>query len=186
MEYVAAGAFLAGLLLAVRVMFFGVQRRVDEEHLDHRRWPLALAAFLTVCGALLYARASRDASDTVTAGWLATVVLIALAVGAGAWWFVQRSAGLPSTDPEDDPRYRFQGHVARVTEAIEGEGGSARGRISLDFDGKRYDFRARWSESGAIVSEPRAFGASGSEVVIEIVEGDLAFVEPWSVVEERL
>lgn len=185
MEYVAVGAFLAGLLLAVRVMFFGVQRQVDEERLDHRRWPLALAAFLTVSGALLYARASRDVAGSVTPGWWAAVVLMGMAAGCGAWWLVQRSAGIPSTDPEDDPRYRFQGHVARVTETIEGNGGTARGRISFDFDGKRYDFRARWSESG-VASEHRSLGTSGSEVVIEIVDGDLAYVEPWSVVEQRL
>lgn len=184
MNYVAVSAFLAGLLLAVRVMFFGVERRVDESHLHHRRWPLALATFLMTGGALLYFRASQPVS--VTGGWLAVVLLVALAAGAGAWWLVQRSATMPSSDPEDDPRYRFQGHVARVTEAIETGTDSEPGRISLDFDGKRYDFRARWSTSSGPFTAHSGFGASGSEVVIEIVEDDLAYVEPWAVVEERL
>lgn len=184
MNYVAIAAFLGGLLLAVRVMLFGVQRRLDEDRLHHRRWPLALATFLMTGGALLYVRARPTGS--VTGGWLALVLFLALAAGAGAWWVVQRSATIPSSDPEDDPRYRFQGHVARVTEAIEAGTDSKPGRISLDFDGKRYDFRARWSTSGGEYNAHSGFGASGSEVVIEIVEDDMAYVEPWAVVEERL
>src|SRR6185503_3272548 len=77
---IAVILFLAGLLLGVRVMFFGVHRRLDENHLRHRRWPLALAAFLVSVGGLLYAR-----SD-VTPGWLATVLLSGAVAGAAAWW----------------------------------------------------------------------------------------------------
>jgi len=170
--------FLAGLLLAVRVMFFGVQRRLDENHLRHRRWPLALAAFLVAVGALLYARFE------VTFGWITAVLLIGSAAGAGAWWLVQHSASIPSTDPEDDPRYRFQGHVARVTEAIAtGTDGSTRGRITFRFDDKDHDLAARWTPGNW---EGQGFGRTDSEVVIERVEDDVAYVEPWSVVEERL
>src|SRR5437867_4424632 len=100
-------------------MFFGVQRRSrrDEQRLAHRRWPLALAAFLATTGALSYARAAT--AMRVTAPWATLVVLLGAGAGAGAWWLVQRSAAVTSSDPEDDPRYRFQGHVARVIEAIE-------------------------------------------------------------------
>jgi membrane protein implicated in regulation of membrane protease activity len=175
---VAIAAFLAGLLLWVRVIFFGV-RRVREDRLYHRKWPLALSAFLVVAGALLYARARLG---PVTPGWAATVLLIAVLSAAGAWWIVQHSSTIPSTDPEDDPRYRFQGHVARVTEAIEGE----RGRLAFDFDGELFEFRARWSPAANLPQDHAAFGAPGSEVVIEVIEGDVAYVEPWSLVEERL
>ena len=41
----AITAFVAGLLLAVRVMFFGVRHQLTEEQLHHRKWPLAVAAF---------------------------------------------------------------------------------------------------------------------------------------------
>ena len=178
MKVVAVILFLGGLLLAVRVMLFGVQRRVDSEHMSHRRWPLALAAFLAAAGALFYAR------STVTSGWVTVVVLIGVGLGAGAWWLVQRSASIPSTDPEDDPRYRFQGHVARVIEPIETRaGGVPAGRIAFDFDGRRYEFRARWTPGDW---EEGAFGRVESEVVIERVEDEVAFVEPWAVVEERL
>jgi hypothetical protein len=176
-------AFLGGLLLAVRVMFFGVQRRLDDQHLAHRRWPLALAAFLVATGALLYVRTAGV--PRVTGGWVTVVVLVGIGAGAGAWWLVKRSAAIPSTDPEDDPRYRFQGHVARVIEPIEVRaGGAPSGRIAFNFDGKRHEFRARWSPDGDW-SRPRA-GVIESEVVIERVEDDVAYVEPWTAVEERL
>lgn len=178
MRILAVIVFLGGLLLAVRVMLFGVQRRLDDEHLLHRRWPLALAAFLAVAGAMLYARSA------VTAGWVATVLLIGAAVGAGAWWVVQHSAGIPSTDSEDDPRYRFQGHVARVTEPIQTiSGESFKGRIAFRFDDKDHDLLARWTPGNW---EQQGFGRADSEVVIERVEDDVAYVEPWAVVEERL
>ena len=174
--------FLAGLLLGVRVMFFGVRSGTDDRF-HHRRWPLALAAFLVALGAFVYLRVSR--SGALTFGWTAAAVAAALVAGAGAWWVVQRSAAIPSTDPEDDPRYRFQGHIARVTEAI-GRGDSQSGRIVFDFDDKRYDFRARWSTSSDTATMPEGSGLAGSEVVVETVDGDVAYVEPWIVVEQRL
>jgi len=178
-QIIGLASLVAGLLLAVRVMFFGVQRRLDDERLHHRRWPLALAGFLMVFGVAVYAR-----PDGASASWPAWAALLGLGAGAGAWWWVRRSASVPSTDPEDDPRYRFQGHVARVTVPI-ADGGE--GRIAFDFDGKRYDFRARWSPAAEPgLAGQKAIGNRGAEVVIEIVEGDLAFVEPWALVEERL
>lgn len=181
---VAVVAFLSGLLLAVRVMFFGVQRRVADDDLRHRRWPLALAAFLAASGAMLYARAARQG---VTAGWSVAVVLAGIAAGAGAWWLVKRSAAVPSTDPEDDPRYRFQGHVARIIKAIERKGvdGEEAGRIAFSFDGKTYELNARWSPDAGTF-ERQTLGLADNDVVIERVDGDVAFVEPWAVVEERL
>lgn len=176
-QWLGLGALVAGLLLFVRVMFFGVQRRMDDERLHHRRWPLALAAFLMVAGVALYARA-----ENASPSWLVASALLGLGAGAGAWWWVKRSASVPSTDPEDDPRYRFQGHVARVVEPI---GSGHDGRISFAFDGTRHDLKARWSPSAPTGPGAEA-GAAGSEVVIEIVDGDVAFVEPWAVVEERL
>ncbi len=190
MRAVAVILFLAGLLLAVRVMFFGV-RRVAEERLYHRAWPLALAAWLMVVGAMTYSRAD-NAGPRVTAGWLATVLILGGLAGAGARWVVRRSAAAPSTDPDDDPRYRFQGHVARVVEYIESDAGTAKvagrrgGRIVFVFDGKQHELRAAWSPDGDRQRQTTAAGAVDSEVVIERVEGDVAYVEPWTAVEERL
>lgn len=175
-QWSGVAALVAGLLLFVRVMFFGV-RHVEGERLHHRRWPLALAAFLMVTGASVYARAA-DAS----AAWFAVSIVLGLGAAAVAWWWIGRSAAAPSSDPEDDPRYRFQGHVARVIEPI---AGTREGRITFEFDGKRHELRARWSPSAHGEFGADA-GTTGTEVVIEIVEGDLAFVEPWAAVEERL
>jgi hypothetical protein len=180
MRAAAIVMFLAGLLLAVRVMFFGVQKRLAEDRLAHRRWPLALAALLVASGATLYVASSRRG---VTIGTLALVVLVGALAGVGAWWLVQRSAAAPSTDPEDDPRYRFQGHVARVLEPIGSDIEGGVGRVAFEFDGRMHDFRAKWTmESQALPGS----GLAGTEVVIERVEDDLAYVEPWTVVEGRL
>ena len=184
----AVVAFLGGLLLAVRTMFFGVQRRLDENHLAHRVWPLGLGAFLVISGALVYVRAT---AGQVTILWISSVALIGVAIAGSTWWFVRRSATTPSNDPEDDPRYRFQGHVARITEPIEPRVDSATGRIAFIFDGKPYEFRARWSPgdwqgSRDEKNQRRSLGGRESEVVIERVEDEVAYVEPWAVVEERL
>jgi membrane protein implicated in regulation of membrane protease activity len=179
MRTIAILAFLGGLLLAVRVMFFGVQRRLGEDRLAHRRWPLALAAFLAASGATLYFAAASG----VTARTVTLVVLVGAVAALGAWWLVQRSAAAPSSDPEDDPRYRFQGHVARVVEPIGSAPDHAIGRVVFEFDGKKHELRARWTEESTFGS---GSGTSGSEVVIERVEGDVAYVEPWTVVEQRL
>lgn len=180
---VAVTVFLAGLLLAVRVMFFGVRRQLSEEQLYHRKWPLAVAAFLSVAGAMLYARADR-----VTGGWLAAVVLAGVVAALGAWKLVEKSAAVPSTDPEDDPKYRFQGHVARVTSPIvaASEGSAAPGRIVFEFDGARHELAARWSPEADLAGGRLATAAVDTEVVIEFIDGEVAYVEPWAVVEQRI
>ena len=181
LKVIAVASFLGGMLLWVRVMFFGVRRQVTETQLDHRKWPLALAAFLMVAGVMFYVRADAP----VTSRWVLATIAAALAAGAGAWALVVKSAAIPSTDPEDDPRYRFQGHVARVVQPIAGAADTS-GQITFQFDGKRYDFRARWAPEADLGGGQLATAAVDSEVVIEYVDGDMAFVEPWVVVEKRL
>lgn len=180
---IAVATFLAGLLLAVRVMFFGVRRQLSEELLLHRKWPLAIAAFSVVAGAMLYLRADR-----VTFAWLGAVLLSGGVAALGAWKLVAKSAAVPSTDPEDDPRYRFQGHVARLIAPIAAQPGSgaAAGRIAFQFDGKHHEFAARWSPEADLGGGSLAMGAVGTEVVIEYIDGDVAYVEPWAVVEQRI
>ena len=174
-------AFLAGLLLGVRVMFFGVRRSSPTQAVLFRRWPLASAAFLMVLGAMLYVRAARV--GIVDTSWFIVSAAVSLTVGAGAWWLVQRSATIPSTDPEDDPHYRFQGQIARLVEPIEPRGAEPpTGRLAFEFDGERYEFRARWTPGDWRSDQ----GQTDSEVVIERVDDDLAFVEPWAAIEERL
>ena len=181
MKTLAVVAFLAGLLLGVRVMFFGVRRTSASQQMLFRRWPFATAAFLMVFGAMLYVRAERV--GTLSTLWLSIAAVVSGLAAVGAWWIVQRSATTPSTDPEDDPRYRFQGQVARLVEPIEARSSEpATGRLVFEFDGQRYEFRARWSPGDWRPEQ----GRTDSEVVIERVDDDLAFVEPWAAIEERL
>lgn len=184
MRIFAVALFFGGLLLAVRVMLFGVRRRLSDDQVDHRKWPLALAAFLAVVGAMLYAAGNAP----VTIGRAMATLIAGVVAGGGAWLLVKRSAAIPSTDPEDDPRYRFQGHIARVVAPIRASDqvGGHDGRIIMEFDGKRYEFGARWAPDADHGPGAGQSAEVDAEVVIEYVDGDIAYVEPWAVVEERL
>ncbi len=171
---VAVALFIAGLLFWIRVMFFGVRRDVGVDRFSHRAWPIGAALALVIAGILLYAR------PLVTPAWIASVSLLGLLAGAAAWWATNRSAALPSDDPEDDPRYKFQGHVARVTQAFT----NGVGRIAFSYEGRKIELGAAWSpESGVVGSNA---GRVDDEVVIERIDGETAFVEPWATVEQRL
>lgn len=183
MRAAAVTTFLVGLLLATRVMFFGVQRREGFEVLYHRKWPAALAAFLITVGVMLYFQSAPLATTAI-----ATTLVAGAAAAAGAWVLVAKSASLGASDPEDDPRYRFQGHVARVVTPIVAASGAGAplGEIAFDFDGKRYGFAARWAPEADLAGGTLATAPVNTEVVIEYVDGDVAFVEPWAVVEKRI
>ena len=182
MRAVAVSAFLLGLLLGTGVMFFGVQRREGFDVLYHRKWPVALAAFLLAAGVTLYFNADP------TPATIAMVLVIGGVAAAGAWALVEKSATIGSSDPEDDPRYRFQGHVARVLSPIvEASGaGAPLGKIAFEFDGTRYGFSARWAPEADLAGGTLATAPVDTEVVIEYVDGDVAYVEPWAVVEKRI
>ena len=171
---VAVALFIGGLLFWIRVMFFGVRREVGDERIDPRAWPLGVAVALVTWGIFLYAR------PVVTPAWTGSVSLVGLLAGTAAWWAAKRSAAKPSDDPEDDPRYKYQGHVARVTQAF----ANGAGRIAFSYEGKRIELGAAWSPEGGVVGS--GAGRLDDEVVIERVDGDTAFVEPWATVEQRL
>ena len=183
MKAVAVGSFVVGLLLGIRVMFFGVQQRSGFEVLRHRKWPAALAAFFAVAGATLYLGV-----EPTSPGWMVASATAGVVAAAAAWLLVTKSATIGSADPEDDPRYRFQGHVARVLQPIVAESGASAplGRIAFDFDGTRYQFDARWAPEADLAGGTLAVAPPDTEVVIEYVDGDVAFVEPWAVVEKRI
>ena len=72
----------------------------------------------------------------------------------------------------------------RVVSAIGMIGSSDRdGRITFEFDGQTVQFAARWLEGTTVGPQD---GTVDSEVVIEHVDGDVAIVEPWALVEGRL
>src|ERR1044071_3512493 len=163
MRVVAVLMFAGGLVPGVRVMFFGVQRRKGTQYLSSRVWPLALAIFLVISGGALYARAVSGPSPG--AAWAVGAISLAAAIAVVLWRLVRLSAIAPSTDPEDDPRFKFQGHIARVTQEIgTGAGAAVRdGRVAFEFDGRREEFRARWTEE----AEARGtFAGLNDDVVI--------------------
>ena len=181
MRLVAAALFAVGLLLAVRVMFFGVRRARGSEYV-HRAAPFSVAAALLTIGALLYAHVALGVAVTLIA--VAWVLPVGALAGLGAWWLVRVSshAAAASNDPDDDPRYRFQGYVARVVRAIDRD--ASGGRIALTVDGQRLELAAKWLPGSTPATS--AGGAPDTEVVIEHVEDDVAYVEPWALVESRL
>jgi hypothetical protein len=179
MKLIGAVLFTVGVLLAVRVMFFGVRLQAAHDQFKLRGSRLAIAAIFAAIGALVYARSSLG--HMVTLGWLPSVVVVGAVAGTAAWWVVRASALAGSVDPEDDPRYRFQGCVARVVDSMQGSGST--GRIAFLLDGQRLEMVARWLPEHLVASVD---GAVDSEVVIGHVDGDVAYVEPWAVVEARL
>jgi membrane protein implicated in regulation of membrane protease activity len=167
--------FIAGLLLAVRIMFFGAERRRarSTDAIPLRRSEPAISAFLVMFGLAGYL--------LTRPGRLAPAAGAGAALGLGALWAVlvtrlaiATARVQPEHDP-DDPRFVLQGHVAVVTADIptDGQGtiiiGEAEGRRSL----------------AARAVDGQAIGV-GFEVCIERVENGVAFVEPWAVVEARL
>jgi hypothetical protein len=168
-------SFIAGLLLAVRIMFFGAERRRARpvDGMPLRRSEPAISAFLVMVGVAGYlltrpgrlsAPAGAGVALALGALWAALVTRLAIATAR-----LQ-----PEHDP-DDPRFVLQGHVAMVTADIPADG---EGTIVVgEGDGHR--------SLGARSIDGRAIEA-GLEVCIERVEDGVALVEPWAVVEARL
>jgi membrane protein implicated in regulation of membrane protease activity len=176
---VFVAALISGLLLAVRAMLLGVERRRTPFGAPPPPTPSVrfstpvVSAFASAFGAAGYllTRPGRlsPAAGTVVASLIGTVA------GAFAVRLVRRAAAfVPEHDP-DDPRYVLQGHVATVTSPIRP---GADGEISYVVEGARHTVRARGLDGS--VAE------SGTEVVIERIEDDVAYVEPWVEVEKRL
>ena len=85
------------------------------------------------------------------------------------WWTLT-----PEHDV-DDERYVLQGHIARVTKPIRAD---VDGEVAYELGNERRVVRARSFDEGAL--------AVGTEVVIERIEDDVAYVEAWMEVEKRL
>ena len=175
MPYVFLVALIAGLLLGVRLMFFGAERRRPATHaeLPLRRWEPAMIGFLVMFGIAGYLLTRHGTmgpgSGTATAlllgvAWAGVVTRVAIATAR-----VQ-----PEHDPED-PRYILQGHVAVVTSAIPAGG---EGSIAIEEGSRSRSLRARTIDDSGV--------PAGQEVCIERVDDDVAYVEPWAAVEARL
>jgi membrane protein implicated in regulation of membrane protease activity len=175
MSYVYLAAFIAGLLLAVRIMFFGAERRrvraVDAMPL--RRSEPAIVAFLVMFGVAGYLLTRHGALSPV-AGTVVALLLGTLWAALVTRLAIATARVQPEHDPED-PRYLLQGHVAVVTEAIPAGG---EGTITYGEGDGHCTLRARAIDESAM--------SEGVEVCIDRVEDGIAFVELWTLVEARL
>jgi hypothetical protein len=175
MQLVFLASFIAGLLLAVRIMFFGAERRRRRaaDALPLRWSEPAIANFLIMFGVAGYLLTRHGALSPLAGS------SVALALGA-LWSAIASRIAIaiariqPEHDPED-PRYALQGQVGVVTEAIPAGG---EGLLVYDEGAGRRSLRARTLDAGAV--------GEGQEVCIERVEGDVAYVELWALVEARL
>ena len=167
--------FIAGLLLAVFAMLNGVQDvRRNRSRAPSAFFNLpAVAAFAIGFGAAGYPVASRTRLPV----W--GILLIATAAGALAisgmitllaqWAFRGISAASAADEQE------IQGQLAIVTRDI---AVSAPGEISYEYLGREVRIAARAMSTKAL--------PVGADVVIDRIEDGVAFVEEWSVVEQRL
>jgi len=166
--------FLTGILLGVRLLFFGAERRRPVAGaIPLRRSEPAIVAFLTMLGlaGYLFVRYSGLTTGrvlayavTLAAIWAFVVTRIAIAT----------AKIVPELNP-DDPRFVLQGCVAVVTRGIEP---GAEGEILIPAGESHRSIRARNIGDGGI--------PAGDEVCIERVEDGVAFVERWALVERRL
>ena len=169
-------SFIGGLMLVVGVMIFGVERpREQSLHGERsiRLSPAPTGVFAVVFGAVGYvlsrrqfATPSTDAIVSVLAAGIAAVVTARL---VRQWW-----ATTPEHEVEDE-RYLLQGHLARVTKPIAPD---ADGEVAFEVDREQRVLRARNFEEGPL--------PEGTDVVIERIENEIAYVEAWQEVEKRL
>ena len=176
MTFVYLATFIGGLLFAVWVMMYGVERPREAHPSGERSFrisPPIVIAFSVASGAIGTILSRQNAGSVGTR--------LAISVGAGVivsmiavrlvqkWWTVT-----PEHDV-DDERYVLQGHLARVTKPIRD---GVDGEVSFDIGADHRVLRARSFDDGAL--------AAGTEVVIERIEDDVAYVEAWLEVEKRL
>jgi membrane protein implicated in regulation of membrane protease activity len=110
---------------------------------------------------------------------VATAIGVAAVLGAGfavitahfvrKWWVVT-----PEHENEDE-RYTLQGHVARVTKPIRAD---VDGEVAYELGDTRHVLKARSFDDAPL--------AVGTDVVIERIEDEIAYVEAWMEVEKRL
>ena len=175
MTYVFVGLVFLGLIAAVRVMLYGVERpraAGDQQPRSFSASPALVATFCFVAGLTGYACLRLGVGAAAT--WLAAVGLGAVATYAAsqiiaAWWTV-----VPEHDV-DDERYVLQGSLGRVVAEISA---NSPGQISLESSGHRDVIPARGIDDQSM--------AVGTEVVIERIEDGVAYVEDWATVEKRL
>ncbi len=162
-----------GLVLGVISMMAGIDR-----NRRHGSWIKFLNLPTAGAAATLFGLVGYPLAKFSSLGPAAMIAIASAVAAAGAGAMVLLIAGwaVPSAARDvEDERYRFQGHVARVTRAIPATGD---GEISFEHDGVGQAVPAR-SVDGSPVP-------ANSDVVIERIESGVAYVELWSTIERQL
>jgi hypothetical protein len=176
MKYAYLASFIGGLLLAVRIMIYGVERPREDHPSGERSFrlsPAIIVAFTIVFGVVGYVLTQRTVGAPATrlaiSAFLGAMCAVVAARSVRKWWTVT-----PEHDV-DDPRYVLQGILARVTKSISP---GVDGEVAFTVGDERRVLAARGIDETPLAAE--------SEVVIERIEDDVAYVESWSEVEKRL
>jgi membrane protein implicated in regulation of membrane protease activity len=169
-------SFIGGLLLTVGVMIFGVERPREMHPAGERSFrltPAPIGTFAAVFGGVGYVLSrQRFASVTTTLVIAALIGAVAAVIAARLvrqWWAVT-----PEHEIEDE-RYLLQGHLAQVTKPIAPD---VDGEVAFEVDAVHRVLRARNFDEGSL--------PAGTDVVIERIEDEIAYVEAWQEVEKRL
>ncbi len=193
MVYLSLFALSLGLVLGVIAMLVGVEKRqrssgsrvVDPATLSREtmmgasseisaRFHLPIVApFGTVFGAVGYILTRYSSLGPGVR--ILVSALAGAAAAAGVVILIARWAVPSARRDIPDERYLWQGLPATVISPIHAE---TPGRISVEVDGTRHAVLAV-----SLYGEPIDLDA---DVVIERIEGGIAFVEPWAAVERRL
>jgi membrane protein implicated in regulation of membrane protease activity len=169
------GLFFLGLIAAVRVMLYGVERQRPVGDSSPRSFsvsPAVIASVAVVTGMVGYLLAKLTLSPTMIWSVAAGAGVLAGAVTVRAvarWWQV-----VPEHDV-DDERYVLQGSLGRIVAVIAERGV---GKVSLEGEPAEHAMPARAIDDQSV--------PVGTEVVIERIEDGVAYVEQWAEVEKRL
>ena len=171
---------LVGLLFGVHAMLHGVERGVGFDALGRptaaarKAYGIpAIGTFATVygiIGALLFSRGVLGAAAAFV-----VALVVGLIAAVGFVLFVAKKVVPAAAHDVIDERYLLQGHLARARTSIDGAG---TGEIEYWLDEARHLAMASSLDGSPI--------PSGTDVVIERLENGVAYVEPWTQVEERI
>ena len=183
------GVLLIGLLLGVFVMLNGTERllsgvtlpaphaRTSEHVVDSE--PSALFNWASVA-AFAFAFGLSGYLFTRFSPWSVSLRIAVAALIGGAAMTLQSLLiarwAIPGARAEEvDERYLLQGTLARTTREIPDDG---EGELQYTIDGVSYTLPARSVDGHELTIDV--------EVVLDRVENGVAYVEPWTRVEQRL
>jgi hypothetical protein len=188
MHVLFLGLFLTGLVLGVYSMLYGTERRARLAYAESTsaaqstapRPPRAFFNLATISAFAFVAGVTGYALDRWTA--IETLWLTSISLSGGLVAFVGQALLLalwviPSAAHDTvDPRYALQGTPARVLSDLSAHD---TGSITYAFNGAESVLPARAMHATTNLTK-------ATDVVIDRVEDGVAYVEPWSVVEQRL